>query len=744
MNIKESFKENKYLIIYTFGLSIFALGVCFLLYFKDNLHGNPLCITEICYKNDNMVHDENGVYGYDYIEIYNPSILSRRLTGCSLKDRKRSDRIYVFPDSIIPPKSFVIVWCGVDTIKLYGQRSNYKPRDFHNIDFSLKQGESCVLFDPKGRILSEVKLQCVPEGKVIASTKDNLYEFNISDPTPRYLENTYIISKEAGIKPDEPQFSAQAGCYEEPFYLELSSSEGTIHYTVDGTEPSEDSPVYDAPIYVYNRSEENNVFANIKEISITNDYVPDIPVDKCFVVKAIAVKDGERSDVACRTYIVDIGKESAYSNISIMSITTDPDNLFGAEDGIYTTGNVYNNFKKKVNYEELDVFVKPTNYNSGGRGWERPAHIELFGSKDHELLMEQDIGIRIHGGFSREYNQKSFNLYAREEYDGRNAFKIDFWGAKRGKILLRAGGYRDLYYTKLRDVFNQKLVEDRAIGIQRGEPCAVFINSEYWGLYNLQEAIDSEYIQTYYGVDEDDLILLKNAKVVTGNEDDLQLYDDMVQYASSNDMSIEANYRKLEEQMDIQSYIDYQCFEIFVGNCDSVNNNYCRWRSRTSNGDGYSDGRWRWILYDTDDSVAMVEGLTEASVDSFIEGHWGINPMEDELFAALLDNDEYKERFVATFMDIMKNNYSYANVSDELNRMAELYRAGVVRSQQRFRGGYSPEQGVNDLQDGLYTEEVFNKEIKVIADFYRERPDYIKKYMIKDLGLESRQTEYQE
>lgn len=728
-------KGNKrYFEILIYAACLFLLTLIICIFIPDySISGRDnLCITEICCKNEKMVHDENGVYGYDYIEVYNPSSIKRSLAGCSISDKSWGRNRFLFPDVVIEPKSFVIVWCGEDKIASYGQRPEYVPKDFHNTEFSLKLGETCTLWSRRGRVLSQIELTDIPVGKVLASTKDGIHSYHISDPTPGYIDETYIQPDSGGYRPDKPRFSVEAGCYDKPFYLELECSEGEIHYTVDGTEPDEDSPVYSGPVYVYDRSGEENIFAGINGISQLNDYVPKTPVDKCFVVKAVAVKDGKAGDVACRTYIVGLSDDPAYKDISIMSVTTDPDNLFDPQNGIYTAGSVYENFRKKTAYEEIDTFGSLTNYFCRGRGWERPAHIEYF-DQDHRLWLEQDVGIRIHGGWSSEYNQKSFNLYAREEY-GNGKFGTDLLGFETSKVLLRSGGFRDVYYTKLRDVFNQKLVEDRAMGIQRAKPCAVFLNGEYWGLYNLQEAIDASYVKAHYGINEEDLILLKNSKVTVGNPEDLKLYKDLVEYAVTNDLSVEENYKKIEEMMDIQSYIDYQCFELYVVNSDSVNNNFCRFRSRTVGGEGYRDGRWRWILYDTDDSAAMVEGLTEASVDSFNEGHWGKNPMEDKLFAALLENEGYRQRFIDTFTDMIKTDYSYERVSEELNKMAALYRSGVVKSQQRFRGGYVPAQGVDDLKDGMYTEEVFDEEIRVIDDFYRQRPEYMLEYIEKNLG----------
>ncbi len=188
-----------------------------------------------------------------------------------------------------------------------------------------------------------------------------------------------------------------------------------------------------------------------------------------------------------------------------------------------------------------------------------------------------------------------------------------------------------MFSTKFRDVLNQRLVENRDIGILRAIPCQVFLNGEYWGLYNLQEWVGGSYIENNYGVPKENTVVIKNAKVVDGEEEDYQLYEQVVDFAENHDLSLCENYEKMKSYLDIQSYIDYYCFQIYVANCDSVTNNYARWRSKTVKDHEYQDGRWRWILYDIDDSAGMVHtgAMTKAQANSFVEGYQDISPMED-------------------------------------------------------------------------------------------------------------------
>ena len=287
-------------------------------------------------------------------------------------------------------------------------------------------------------------------------------------------------------------------------------------------------------------------------------------MDKATVVKAVSILNNEvRSETVSKVYFVGLQQSVSCKNLSVMNITINPDDLFDYYKGIYKIGNVYHIYRERYDLASLpdNYIYSDTNYAKEGKGWERVATIDYF-IENHDFCFSQRIGIRIHGGWSTEFNQKSFNLYARDEYDGNNQFKYNFFGKKYNKIMLRAGGFRDIYATKIRDVLNQRLVKDRSVGTQNGIPCVVFINGEYWGLYNLQETIGDSYISEKFGVNSDNILIIK--KNVPSVYVDANNYNDLLLFAQENDLSVEENYRYIEKKIDLQSYIDYMVFEIYM------------------------------------------------------------------------------------------------------------------------------------------------------------------------------------
>lgn len=569
-----------------------------LLAFYGATHGrqnSPIHITEICINNSVCAYDDNGNYGADYVEVYNSSDSAINICGFGLSDDKHDLYKYVFEDITIEPKSTIIVWNSAANDDISYYRDDYIPRDIHGLSFGLSAGETLILTDAAGNTIEKITIpNRIPEGKVYASTIKKPGSYTVSDPSPYKVAE--IVTRGELIEDDrieQPVFSVDGGWYTDSVDVALSAPKGAIYYTLDGSEPDENALVFSGSIHVEDRSPEENIYASIGNISLTNGYVPTFNIDKATVIKAIAVVDGKKSPLSSQTYFIGLDKYRGYDNIAVMEITINPDCLYDYYDGIYQIGNVYDRYISKYDTNLLvsSFHYDHTNYAMEGRGWERPAKIEFIDS-DHKKVFEQNIGIRIHGGWSTSYNQKSFNLYARSEYDGNDYFLYDFFDRSFNKVMLRTGGFRDSYATKMRDVFTQSLVIDRNVGIQRFEPCNVFINGEYWGLYNLQETIGTSYISAHYGIAEGNILIMKNNETNTIPEDAI-LYNEIVKFAANNDLTIEENYRFIEERIDIQSYIDYLCFEIYIGNCDSVANNFARWRSLKIGDSEYEDGRWR-------------------------------------------------------------------------------------------------------------------------------------------------------
>src|SRR5690606_13543254 len=108
-------------------------------------------------------------------------------------------------------------------------------------------------------------------------------------------------------------------------------------------------------------------------------------------------------------YFVDPDGPGRYS-FPVVSLATDPANFFDHETGIYVSG------VHESNNNPGRPWHNDGNFKQRGDAWERPIHVEFFEASGTRMLA-QDAGVRIHGGATRNFTQKTLRLYARPEYE---------------------------------------------------------------------------------------------------------------------------------------------------------------------------------------------------------------------------------------------------------------------------------------------------------------------------------------
>lgn len=510
----------------------------------------------------------------------------------------------------------------------------------------------------------------------------------------------------------------KSGFYHDEFdFVIKGDHKADIYYSLDGTEPNIYSSKYIDSIKIKDKSKEDNKISNIENISSLEDiYFPNFNVDKYTKLKVKGYdKFGNESPIYEFIFFVNLNFES-YKDLPIVCLEVKNDDLFDYEKGIYVTGKTFDEGKKE-GYPE----TWPANYNNKGKEWERPAHLVYF-NESHEFEFSQDIGIRIHGGWSRAFNQKSFNLYARKEYDGLNTFKKPFFETEKLKTcMLRSGGYRDYSITKVRDTLNQSLAKSLDIEVQDGYPVIVFLNNEYWGIYNLQERFSSNYIEEHFDIDKDNVIMIEKDEIDEGTAEDLLVYQDMLNFFGETDLSNEANYLEASNILDIDSFIKYMSTELIIGNVDWPYNNYRVWRSRVKGTNSKEDNKWRFMMYDTDDSSGIISKCNVDSDPFLNESHWKNGPLDincsiGKIFVSLLKNQSFRISFKSKFLEILNNVFNYQNVLSYLDKSKTLLKTPMVNNYERF-------------VSNEYDKDYFIAEVGKITNFFKDRSKYLVGYL---------------
>lgn len=696
-----------------------------------------IVINEICAKNTSYAASDGNFY--DWIELYNPTGNTVNLSGYGLTDNEKNLYKFTFPDNtVINAGERLIVFCDSDLTALNGQLA--APMGLST------DGETLILTDKNGTAVDTLTFGIMETNITYGRVPDGSSELAFMNMTPGAANQKNNV---IDVDVPEPVLSQPSGFYDNGFSLSLNVPQGTkVYYTLDGSTPTTASSPYTSPISVSDISSSANVLSAITDIVPTTMMgggvtAPREPVDKAMIVNAIAVdENGNVSDTVTGAYFIGYNnRASYYKDLKVISIVTDKENLFDNEKGIYVLGKTFENWRNSPEYNHMArEWEIPCNYTQKGAEWEREASMQVF--EDGKLAHSQNIGIRIHGGATRSAPQKSFNVYARSEY-GASKFEFDLFSGsvfsevknkvidKFDTFMLRNGG-NDGQYTRFRDKLNQLLVADRDMLTQAMEPSIVFINGEYWGHYEITEKLDEDFVDAHYDVGKSNVCIVKNEELDAGNEETYAEWEQLYQWVKSTDMSNASNYAQLCEKIDIQSFIDYISAEIYYNNWDWGNNNTALWKcTKPDEGNEYSDGKWRFILFDTEYSL-NIYNQAPANNDSF-------NQLTQKdcfishLLKAAMKNTDFRRQFCTTFMDMANENFNYERVSKLINELSAQYKEFTIDTRDRFwppaNTSNQPGWGGGWGGPAMTTEDSYNEQVSQITSFYQSRFQSITNYL---------------
>ncbi len=547
------------------------------------------------------------------------------------------------------------------------------------------------------------------------------------------------LAEQAGPEIPAPEFSAASGFYDDPFELTILSEEGlSVYYTRDGSIPDETDTLYTGPLEVTDRTNEKNVLSARTDIIAPNkwgDAVAPMKVDKATVIRAAAVDgQGNRSAVSTAVYFIGYqDKAEFYRNYKVISLAVEPGDLFDPARGIYIQGNAFDEWLHSDAFDPtLDEWLIPGNYLNRGREWERPARMQVFDGGTE--VFSGEVGIRIHGGANRDSEQKSFNVYTRNEYgtkvidydlfDGENISEAeDEPIAKYDSFILRNCG-NDSKFSRIRDPLIQGLVWGRNFITQAMTPCLVFIDGEFWGQYEITEKLTDDFIHDHFGIKKKNVVLMKNEEVEEGTEEDGQEFAALRSWIRETDFSDGEAYRQLGEQVDLDGLAEYITVEFYICNWDFGDNNVACWRARETDPDNeWADGKWRFILYDTEYSTGLYG--TVKPEENAIERLREKGGFISDLFFGAMENPEFREKFADTYDDLTTAEFADNLVRDAVMELYGRNMDAILATYDRFwptwPGGPN---GANVLMS----------QVQDILNFFAERRQYSDEHVAKLLS----------
>ncbi len=454
----------------------------------------------------------------------------------------------------------------------------------------------------------------------------------------------------------EPVFSEMGLYHSQAFRLVLSSSTpgASIRYTLDGSQPTASSALYSGPL----------------------------SIEKSTVVRAVALAGGLlESDVVTRTYL----------------------------------------FEEPHTLPVICLSAQSGDWNAMYSVTERAARVEkeghfAFYETDGSLGTAFGCGLRVSGSSTLVARQKSMGVYLRGAY-GQSETSYPFFTDSDvttfSSLVLRNSG-QDRGKARLRDSFFSKAVKGMNMEYAETRLVVVYVNGQYWGIYDLNENQNEDYMAAHYGIDPDAVdIIRRNVQALAGRNSDNKR---VRAYALSADISSAAKYDEYTQWVDPDYFADYIIAQTYFANGDMFNQKY--WRSQD-----YTV-RWRPVYYDLDLALSA-SSPTRNILPSYFNAT-GI-PSQDgsltnmDLFVGLRKNKAWCEAFGERYVYVVRNYFNPNRLTALLDDMAAQLRAELPRHIQRWGEPRSLS--------------AWESEIAALGKCLEERPKYALQYLQREFGF---------
>ncbi len=454
-----------------------------------------------------------------------------------------------------------------------------------------------------------------------------------------------------------------------------------------------------------------------KKVKVRYELGGKIPTEKSPVLKRRGIKLAQTEIVTIRAFNKKCGpskwKSYAYfvneikPTLPVVSIVTPPKNLWSDEQGIYVDG--------------LDGEKEFPYYNSNyWKDWEVPVHMQYF-DKGDTLDFEQTVGLEINGGGSRTNAMKSLRLSAKSDY-GKSKMKYPFFKDKDlttyRRILLKNAG-QNFNRTHLTDAFFHRLVRDLGtLEIQSAQPCVVYFNGEYMGVHQMREKFGRHYLQDNFDIPEDSMVILGGSGHVAIHNDDKTFFK-FLKFVGTNDMTKDANYKRVSNTFDLRNFCDYFIANIFGDNEDWKRiNNVKIWRSPLKHKD-----HWRFFFVDLD--------LTFGERSNYKNDRLGYVLKDNfyyyRAFQKLVENPNFRRFFLLRYFDLLNTTFTPQNMKEVLAEFKNEMEPEMERHFEKWS-----EEGSYEEWKDYYLGKRLNK-------FMERRPDYCFQHLQEHFDLGEKQ-----
>jgi len=595
------------------------IRVSFLFFFLLAVFYSPLMtaqvlINEYSCSNRSSLADNFGEFE-DWIELRNSTASALNITGYYLSDDVSQPMKWQIPNGVVIPANGYILFfaSGRDLIAGTSYHTGFK---FSQSEYS----EEVVCSDPSGNILDSVTIRPAQVGHSRGRLSTGPVAWGVfSNPTPG-------VANGAGFYDyvPKPVFSLNAGFFGSAQSVSLSSpfASVNIRYTTDGSEPLITSTLYSGAL-------------NISTTTIVRA--------RCFSTDPNFLG----SFIETNTYFINVSH-----TLPVVSVgSADYQNLFNNNLFEIVSSIEFfdrNQIQRFESYGEVDPH--------GNDSWAYPQK-------------GIDFVVRDQYGYDEEIDHRIFETKPRQRFQ---------------RIMFKAGASDNYPFgppmgCHLRDMFIQTLAQkaNMNVDLRSAESCVLYINGQYWGLYEIREKVnDPDYTDFYHNQEEEDLDFLSfwgGLNIRYGSDAD---WIDLYNYVMSNSMTVQANYQNVSARLDISNVIDYMIINTFSVNSDWINWNTMWWR-----GTGTPNVRWRYALWDMDNTFNLGQNFSgwpttgyQANPCDLDNVFQNVGPQMGHLdiFGRLMQNDDFKAQYVNRWSELLNTYLDCSFVQSHLDSIVNV------------------------------------------------------------------------
>lgn len=596
----------------------------------------------------------------DFVEFYNPTGTDIDLGGYFLTDVPTNlDKFEIPAGTVVPAGGHLLVLCSGE-----GELpTNLYVGGFLNTNFKINQcqNESLVFCDPGLNVLESytfgADVHTTQADHSWCRTTDGAATWSVClAPTPQAPNGADMVD---GYAPD-PTFNLEAGHYDAAVSVELSVPAGyEVRYTLDGYTPTAASALYTGPINVGTTT----------------------------VVRAVALDpSGTLAPSFIQTNTFFVGADS--HTIPVVSVSGN-----GQEDGAWGWGN-----------GEL-------------------AHIEFF-HPDGTFWVEATGDSNEHGNDSNAYGQRGFDYITRDQMGYDYALEAELFHVKERdqyqRLIFKAAANDNYPFepgAHIRDAYIHTLshLAELHLDERTNESCVVYLNGQYWGVYEYREKVDDlDFTEEYYDQPRHFVDFLKTwggtwEEYGTGDD-----WYDLVNFCTTQDMTSQANYEYVVSQLNPMSLIDYFVLNSYVVTMDWLNWNTAWWRGRHPEGDAK---RWRYALWDNDASFGHYinyTGIPDTGPTADPCNPEGMGNVGGQghipVLNALMGNETFWNTYINRWADLGNTWFTCETMNAVLDSMVAVIEPEMPRQCERWGGdvaGWQTElQQMRDFIDSRCQDEL--------------------------------------